>query len=325
MTYAVHPVTKSHFSALLPRCTLSVMVATAALLALLISLAAWRSRGVAAGFGLPQQQLGFLPSLAVSNPVVTTTTLSVTTRRRITMSKSSSSSSSSSLGMSTSMPPESSTGLILYGHPGTRSPLINWACLELQLNWTMGDLQCNPHPFGQMPCLTDHDGDVVVFESGAILQYIHENYSTSLLLSRKDRAAITSWIMWANASLDPICFKENNGRVYDTGLCVANRRMDRLDSILSSQQWLVSNDAFTLADVAVASYLAYVLQFFPDVTLADKWPAAANYVHAAVQRPTYGQAFGVATQSRLLAGLAKDIAAATAGSTKAPPKLFGMF
>jgi glutathione S-transferase len=188
----------------------------------------------------------------------------------------------------------------------------------------MGDLPGNPHPFGQLPCLTDGD-DVVVFESGAILQHLHENYSSRSNLSRQDRAAITSWIMWANASLDPICFKETNGRVYDTGLRAANRRMDRLDSILASQQWLVSSDAFTLADVAVASYLAYVLQFFPDVTLADKWPAVANYVQAAVQRPTYAQAFGAATQARLLDGLAKDIMAADSSSPKAPPKLFGMF
>jgi glutathione S-transferase len=284
------------------------MSATTTALTLLVSLVVWRSRQVA-GFGLPPP-----PMVGPNRLATTTTTLSLTTERRTMWS-------TSSLGMSTSTTPDSSTtGLILYGHPGTRSPLINWACAELQLDWTMGDLQGNPHPFAQLPCLTD--GDVVVFESGAILQYIHENYGTNL--SRKDRAAITSWIMWANASLDPICFKENNGRVYDTGLRAANRRMDRLDSILSSQQWLVSNEAFTLADVAVASYLAYVLQFFPDVTLADKWPAVANYVQAAVQRPSYGQAFGAATQSRLLAGLAKDIAAA-AGSTKTPPKLFGMF
>lgn len=208
-------------------------------------------------------------------------------------------------------------GLTLYGHPGTRSPLINWACLELQLDFTMGDLSANPHPFGQLPCLTDDAGSVVVFESGAILQYIHQYYN--LQVPKSKGAAITSWITWANASLDPICFLETNGKVYDTGLRKPNRRMDRLNDILAKQPWLVDDDdSFSLADVAVASYLSYVLQFFPDVTLHDKWPAVAKYLQASVQRPAYGQAFGAATQARLLAQLEKDIA----GS---PSKLFGMF
>jgi glutathione S-transferase len=62
----------------------------------------------------------------------------------------------------------------LYGHPGTRSPLINWgACYAVGVELTMGDLSKNPHPFGQIPCLPDDD-DVLVFESGAILHYLHD-------------------------------------------------------------------------------------------------------------------------------------------------------
>ena len=55
--------------------------------------------------------------------------------------------------------------LTLYGSPGSRSPLCNWAALELNLPLEAGDLSRNPHPFGQIPCLTD-DNDVLVFESG---------------------------------------------------------------------------------------------------------------------------------------------------------------
>ena len=72
--------------------------------------------------------------------------------------------------------------------------------------------------FGQIPCLTD-DGNVVVFEPGAILYYVQQHYGTAeTILSAKDEAAITSWITWAHASLDPICFLETpDGKVYDTG------------------------------------------------------------------------------------------------------------
>lgn len=73
----------------------------------------------------------------------------------------------------------------------------------------MGDLSQNPHPFNQIPCLTD-ENDVRVFESGAILQYIYSNSNEDSVTgdSASRKASIASWISWANASLDPICFLE---------------------------------------------------------------------------------------------------------------------
>ena len=66
----------------------------------------------------------------------------------------------------------SMAGLTLYGSQGSRSPLVNWGANEFGVELTMGDLSKNPHPFGQIPCLEDDD-DVLVFESGAILQYLY--------------------------------------------------------------------------------------------------------------------------------------------------------
>lgn len=208
-----------------------------------------------------------------------------------------------------------SMGLTLYGHPGTRSPLVNWACHELKADFEMGDLSRNPHPFGQIPCMSD-DKDVLVFESGAILQYLNTNYSPESL-TKQQLAAITSWITWANASLDPICFLETpEGKVYDTGLRNANKRMDRLNEILQEQKWLVDDAGFTIADVAVASYLLYVLQFFPDVQL--RWPAVVKYMKASAERETYVAAFGKDTQAALLDRLSKQ-------KGDFGDKLFGMF
>jgi hypothetical protein len=105
-------------------------------------------------------------------------------------------------------------GLTLYGSQGSRSPLVNWGASEVGVPITMGNLQNNPHPFGQIPCLTDDD-DVLVFESGAILQYVYIKAAETNGDSPSRKAAITSWISWANASLDPICFLETpEGKVY---------------------------------------------------------------------------------------------------------------
>ncbi len=112
-----------------------------------------------------------------------------------------------------------SMALTLYGSPGSRSPLVNWAAHELNLPLVAGDLSKNPHPFGQIPCLTDDSdsdggGVVVVFESGAILNYLISKAGNNKVLHGDARtAAVISWIAWANASLDPICFLERDGKV----------------------------------------------------------------------------------------------------------------
>ena len=116
----------------------------------------------------------------------------------------------------------------------------------------MGDLSANPHPFGQIPCLTASDG-ALLFESGAILQYLNFEYAK---LTKTQLAAVISWITWANASLDPICFLETpDGKVYDTGLKQPNKRINVLEKLLGKQEYLVDDAGFSLADVAVASYL----------------------------------------------------------------------
>ena len=191
---------------------------------------------------------------------------------------------------------------VLYGHPSTRSPLINWGCLEVDFAIEMGDLKRNPHPFGQVPCLADKDGEVVLFESGAILQYIHDQTKTKWQLSPGDAAQVSSWITWANASLEPICFLESpDGTVDDTGLNFPNsqKRLDRLDQTLSRQDYLLPTK-FTLADVAVSSYLLFTLKFFPEKVDLSRWPNIIRYITECASRPSYAQAFGPETQEELL-------------------------
>jgi glutathione S-transferase len=215
-------------------------------------------------------------------------------------------------------------GVTIYGHSGSRSPLVNWACLELGVDFEMGDLSKNPHPFRQLPCLTDDD-DVLIFESGAILQYLHQKHAANKM-SPKDAAAVTSWIAWANASLDPICFLETpEGKVYDTGLRKPNRRMDRLEELLKERKregaslCLVPDAGFTSADVAVASYLLYALQFFPNVLDGmGQLPTVVEYMKECAQRQSYGKSFGDRVQSSLVAKLQES-------SSGAKKKFFGAF
>ena len=106
-------------------------------------------------------------------------------------------------------------GLEVWGSQGSRSPLVNWYLHELGVPFEMAALEKNPHPFGQIPSLKD--GSVEVFESGAILLYLAQKYGGAH--SAEAMAEVAKWVVWANSSLDPILFVENQrGQVIGTRL-----------------------------------------------------------------------------------------------------------
>jgi len=171
-----------------------------------------------------------------------------------------------------------------------------------------------PNPFGQIPALSD--GDVQLFESGAILLYLAQKYGGCD--SPEALAAVSKWVVWANAALDPIVFIENeNGQVLDTGLRGRPKKIERLESLLADRTWLLGDD-FSVADVAVASYLLYGLMFFQDLNIG-KWPNIARYMATAAERPAYARAFGPKT-AQMLAELCKRQPVA-----EKDDKLFGLF
>jgi glutathione S-transferase len=88
---------------------------------------------------------------------------------------------------------------------------------------------------------------------------------------------------------------------YDTGLKKPSRRIDTLNSILEKRDYLVGNE-LTVADVAVSSYLLYVMQFFPDVDLS-RWPHMVTYTKKCASRPFYAKAFGENIQKYLVKAL----------------------
>jgi glutathione S-transferase len=73
---------------------------------------------------------------------------------------------------------------------------VNWFLIEKKIPYTQKPPRPSPHPFGQVPCLTD-DGGVEVFESGAILLYLADLYGGTTKISNsadaKQRAKYTKW------------------------------------------------------------------------------------------------------------------------------------
>mmetsp|Transcript_17424 Transcript_17424/g.54429 ORF Transcript_17424/g.54429 Transcript_17424/m.54429 type:complete len:245 (-) Transcript_17424:236-970(-) len=200
----------------------------------------------------------------------------------------------------------------LHGTQGSRSPLINWYLEEREIKYEMKPPLPSNHPFGQVPYLVD--GDVEVFESGAILLYLADKYE---LDTPEKRARFTKWVVWANASLDPICFVENDrGQVMGTKLDQSGRAVAVLEQILSENEWL-ADDSFSVADVAVASYLNYVPLFFPSVDLRAT-PAMSRYMLRCSQRPAFVKAFGEGHANAVAAAVERAGAASQS-------KRFGLF
>ena len=137
---------------------------------------------------------------------------------------------------------------------------------------TIGRFRCFPfHPFQQVPFLED-DGGVEVFESGAILLYLADAYG-SKEQTPQQRAAYTKWVVWSNSELDGLCFGAVPGdhRVRGTSMDRPDlKSVAVLESILSDNEWLVGGE-FSVADVAVGSYLNYVPIFFPQAELGATW------------------------------------------------------
>ena len=76
--------------------------------------------------------------------------------------------------------------MLLYHVPGSRSCRVRWLLEELGVDYTLeslsitdGSLRTDEYralnPLGRVPTL--EDGGVAFYESGAILQYLLENYA----------------------------------------------------------------------------------------------------------------------------------------------------
>ena len=78
--------------------------------------------------------------------------------------------------------------LYLYGGPKTRVSMPKWYMAEKEISYDyvnvdLADRQnlapsyLEVNPFGKLPALKDDSNGLVLFESGAILQYLSENYA----------------------------------------------------------------------------------------------------------------------------------------------------
>jgi len=146
-------------------------------------------------------------------------------------------------------------------------------------------------PFGQVPWLTD--GDISIFESGAILLHLGERSAVLMPADPRGRAKALEWLFAALNSVEmaslPWSLMKFSG---DSGDTPAGKRLDaflkarlqHLEPVLAACEWLAGS--FSVADILMADVLRLVDRFDG---LADH-PACQGYVRRATARPTFVKA-----------------------------------
>jgi glutathione S-transferase len=148
-------------------------------------------------------------------------------------------------------------------------------------------------PFGQVPWLTD--GDLTIFESGAILLYLGEKSQALMPTDRRGRAGVMEWVIAALNSVDlpsqPWALFRFMGFPGDAPEAkfvedFLKARLERMETVLAGREWLVA-DRFTVADLLMMDVLRQVNRFDG---LAN-YPACRAYVARAEARPAFVKAF----------------------------------
>lgn len=150
------------------------------------------------------------------------------------------------------------------------------------------------HPFGQIP--TYEEGDLVLFESGAIIFHVASHHAGLLPDEANARARAITWMFAALNSVEPPILDLSNAKIaerdkpwaQDRLPVVAERvrqRMGQLAARLGDAEWL--DGAFSVADLIMVSVL---LRTRPSGIL-DEFPSLAAYVARGEARPAYKRAF----------------------------------
>jgi glutathione S-transferase len=150
------------------------------------------------------------------------------------------------------------------------------------------------HPFGQIP--TYEEGDLTLFESGAIVLHIAERHAGLLPGDANARARAIEWMFSALNTVEPpivdlsmATILEKDKSWYSERLPVledrVHVRLGELSNRLGDAEWL--DGAFSAGDLMMVS----VLLRLGGSGLVDKHPKLPAYVARGEARPAYKRAF----------------------------------
>jgi len=150
------------------------------------------------------------------------------------------------------------------------------------------------HPFGQIP--TYEEGDLTLFESGAIVLHIAERHPGLLPDDANARMRAIAWMFAALNTVEPPIFERSLTNIlerdepwYEQRLQVleANirKRLGDLSSRLDDAEWL--DGAFSAGDLLMVTVLCRL----EGSGMLEEYPNLSTYIARGKARPAYQRAF----------------------------------
>jgi glutathione S-transferase len=150
------------------------------------------------------------------------------------------------------------------------------------------------HPFGQIP--TYEEGDLTLFETGAIIFHIAERHAGLLPDDKNARGRAITWMFAALSTVEPPILELSNARLLEGDKpwskerlpLVKDRVRDRLKQLsarLGDTDWL--DGGFSAGDLM----MVHVLQRLKPSGILDEFPSLAAFVARGEARPAYKRAF----------------------------------
>lgn len=184
-----------------------------------------------------------------------------------------------------------------------RDMIVRWALEEVGQSYEVrlvpwADFKKPEHkkrqPFGQIP--TFEEGDLVLFESGAIVLHIAERFPGLFPVDANARARAITWMFAAASSVEPLIVQREVVEYFESGNSWAPERMvmveqrirDRLGELsawLGEADWL--DGAFSAADVLMVQ----ALRRLEGSPLLTAFANLAAYVERGKARPAFQRAF----------------------------------
>ncbi len=149
-------------------------------------------------------------------------------------------------------------------------------------------------PFGQIP--TYEDGDLSLFELGAIVFHIAERHDGLLPTDDVARAKVISWMFAALNTIEPPIVERDYVKFFEKGkIWQAERfamvderiktRLDQLAADFGDRTWLVGT--FSAADIL----MVHAIRRLEGSGVLDGYPVFTDYIARAAERPAYKRAF----------------------------------
>ena len=150
------------------------------------------------------------------------------------------------------------------------------------------------HPFGKIP--TYEEGDLVLFETGAIILYIAEHHAGLLPKDANARARAITWMFAALNTVEAADLRvrkrqaAGDQQALEQGASAlvmdrVRKPLEQLSARLGDADWL--DGAFSAGDLMMVS----VLLRLRASGILDEFPKLAAYVARGEARPAYQRAF----------------------------------